>query len=145
MEHWITQYSNIPTFQYLLTMAFELTGILIHKGKLQQVSSKFRKREFVIEKKEINQNQGFVDYVKFQLTQDRCDLIEPFEISDKIKISFNIKGNRWEKDGNVNYFTNLDAWRIEKTEANGDEIPPPPPPHEENLPPTPEELNDLPF
>ena len=97
-------------------MAFELTGILIHKGKLQQVSSKFRKREFVIEKKEINQNQGYVDYVKFQLTQDRCDLIEPFEISDKIKISFNIKGNRWEKDGNVNYFTNLDAWRIEKTE-----------------------------
>ena len=72
---------------------------------MQQVSTKFRKREFVIEKKETNQNQEFVDYVKFQLTQDRCDLIEPFEISDKIKISFNIKGNRWEKDGNVNYFT----------------------------------------
>ena len=127
-------------------MVFELTGILIHKGKLQQVSSKFRKREFVIEKKETNQNQGFVDYIKFQLTQDRCDLIEPFEISDKIKISFNIKGNRWEKDGNVNYFTNLDAWRIEKTEENGGEIPPSSPPlSEENLPPTPEELNDLPF
>jgi len=127
-------------------MSFELTGILINKGKLQQVSSKFRKREFVIEKKETNQNQGFVDYIKFQLTQDRCDLIESFEISDKIKISFNIKGNRWEKDGNVNYFTNLDAWRIEKTEENRGEIPPSPPPlSEENLPPAPEELNDLPF
>jgi hypothetical protein len=99
-------------------MAFELTGILIHKGKMLQVSSKFRKREFVIEKKETNQNQEFVDYVKFQLTQDRCDLIEPFEISD--------------------------TWRIEKTEENGGETPPPLP-LEDDLPPPPEELNDLPF
>lgn len=124
-------------------MAFELTGILILKGELQQISNKFRKREFVIEKKETNQNQEFVDYVKFQLTQDRCDLVEPFEINDKIKISFNIRGNRWEKEGKVNYFTNLDAWRIEKTEKAEEEIPPPPP--EDDLQPPPEELNDLPF
>lgn len=124
-------------------MSFELSGILILKGELQQISNKFRKREFVIEKKETNQNQEFVDYVKFQLTQDRCDLVEPFEINDKIKISFNIRGNRWEKEGKVNYFTNLDAWRIEKTEEAEEEIPPPPP--EDDLSPPPEELNDLPF
>lgn len=124
-------------------MSFELSGILILKGELQQISNKFRKREFVIEKKETNQNQEFVDYVKFQLTQDRCDLVEPFEINDKIKISFNIRGNRWEKEGKVNYFTNLDAWRIEKTEEAEEEIPPPPP--EDDLSPPTEELNDLPF
>ncbi|MCH7658716.1 MAG: DUF3127 domain-containing protein [Bacteroidetes bacterium] len=124
-------------------MSFELSGILILKGELQQISNKFRKREFVIEKKETNQNQEFVDYVKFQLTQDRCDLVEPFEINDKIKISFNIRGNRWEKEGKVNYFTNLDAWRIEKTVEAEEEIPPPPP--EDDLSPPPEELNDLPF
>ena len=126
-------------------MAFELTGILIHKGTIQLISDKFRKREFVIQKREIKQNQEFTDYVKFQLTQDRCDLIDPFEINDNIRISFNIKGNRWEKDGNVNYFTNLDAWRIEKTEEDIGEILPPPPPPENDIPPTPEELNDLPF
>lgn len=128
-------------------MAFELTGILIDKGKMQQVSSKFRKREFVIEKKDTNQNQEFVDYIKFQLTQDRCDLIEPFEINDKIKITFNIKGNRWEKEGNVSYFTNLNAWKIEKTTESSDDTPPPqpPPPPEEDAPPPPDELNDLPF
>lgn len=124
-------------------MSFELSGILILKGELQQISNKFRKREFVIEKKETNQNQEFVDYVKFQLTQDRCDLVEPFEINDKIKISFNIRGNRWEKEGKVNYFTNLDAWRIEKTVEAEEEIPPPPP--EDDLSPPTEELNDLPF
>jgi hypothetical protein len=34
-----------------------------------------------------------------------------------VKVSFNIKGNRWEKDGKVNYITNLDAWRIEPATA----------------------------
>jgi hypothetical protein len=35
-------------------------------------------------------------------------------IGDEIKIYFNIKGSKWEKDGKVNYITNLDAWRIEQ-------------------------------
>ena len=30
-----------------------------------------------------------------------------------MKVSFNIKGNKWERDGKVNYITNLDAWRME--------------------------------
>ena len=31
-----------------------------------------------------------------------------------IKVSFNIKGNKWEKDGKISYFNNLDAWKFEK-------------------------------
>ena len=37
-----------------------------------------------------------------------------FNIGDTVKVHFNIKGTRWEKNGNVNYITNLDAWRIEQ-------------------------------
>ena len=35
---------------------------------------------------------------------------------------FNIKGTKWEKDGKVSYFTNLDAWRVEavSAQAGGD-------------------------
>jgi hypothetical protein len=29
-----------------------------------------------------------------------------------IEINFNVKGNRWEKDGKTQYITNLDAWKI---------------------------------
>jgi hypothetical protein len=36
-----------------------------------------------------------------------------FNIGDEVKISFNIKGTKWMKDGRENYITNLDAWRIE--------------------------------
>jgi hypothetical protein len=40
-------------------------------------------------------------------------LVDRFNIGDELKVSFNIKGTRWEKNGNVNYITNLDAWRVE--------------------------------
>ena len=56
-----------------------------------------------------------------------------FNIGDEVKVSFNLKGTRWEKDGKVNYFTNLDAWRMESVklgqenaaaEVNYNDIPP---------------------
>lgn len=100
-------------------MAFELSGKLIEKFDTQQVSEKFKKREFVIEKEENNGGMVFTEIIKFQLVQDKCGLLDPFALHDELKISFNIKGSRWEKEGRVSYFTNLDAWRIEKVGAEG--------------------------
>jgi len=34
-------------------------------------------------------------------------------------VYFNIKGSKWEKEGKVNYITNLDAWRIEQVSNAG--------------------------
>ena len=103
-------------------MAFELSGKLIEIFDAQQVSDNFRKREFVIEKKETVGNNEFTDHIKFQLTQDRCNLIDAFNINDQVKISFNIRGNRWERDAKVNYFTNLAAWRIENESVQNEPI-----------------------
>ncbi|MBK6348020.1 MAG: DUF3127 domain-containing protein [Bacteroidales bacterium] len=93
-------------------MAFEITGKLIDRFETQNVSDKFKKREFVIEYRD-NPNMSFAEMLKFQLTQDRCSLIDAYTIGQDIKVSFNLKGRRWEKDGNVNYFTNLEAWKVE--------------------------------
>lgn len=128
-------------------MSFEITGTVIEVGQIQQVSDKFRKREFVLEVAE--QGSGgreFVDYIKFQCVQDRCELINDSFINSMVKVSFNLKGNRWERDGNVSYFTNLDAWKVEKeaggfTGSDGSN----PPPLLEDLPPENEEFEDLPF
>lgn len=95
-------------------MSYEITGKLIEKFDTLQVSEKFKKREFVIEKEDNNGSSIFVDTIKIQLTQDRCDILEPFNFNDEIKVSFNVKGSKWEKEGKTNYFTNLDAWKIEK-------------------------------
>ena len=45
-----------------------------------------------------------------------------------VKVAFNLRGRKWERDGQVSYFTNLEAWRIEKVqnESNGSVIDSPP-------------------
>lgn len=91
----------------------EFTGKLIEKGQVNQVTEKFKKREFVLEKTEIVGQKEYTDYVKFQLTQDKVDLVENLTIGDEIKVNYNVRGHKWEKDGKVNYFTNLEAWKIE--------------------------------
>ena len=124
-------------------MSFELTGKLIEKLDIQQITDSFQKREFVVEKTENANGRDFVETIKFQLTQDRCDLIEKFQLNTDIKVQFNIKGRKWEKNGNVSYFTNLEAWRIESADQSmNTNIPPPQ--TEVDIPPPPEE-EDLPF
>ena len=119
-------------------MSFELSGKLFEKFDEVQVSDSFKKREFVVETSENN----FTEHVKFQLLQDRCGLIDGIEVNEEVTVSFNIKGRRWEKDGKVNYFTNLDAWRIEKKSEGPDA---PPPFTDEDVPFIPEDEDDLPF
>jgi len=96
-------------------MSFEINGRLAEKYETQKVSDRFQKREFVLEVKS-NSATGyeFVDFIKFQSTQDKCALLDQVNIDDTVKVSFNLRGRKWEKDGQVSYFTNLEAWRIEK-------------------------------
>lgn len=94
-------------------MGFEITGKLAAKYDTVQRTETFRTREFVIEKTEDIGGRMITNYVKFQSVQDRTSIIDRFNIGDELKVSFNIKGTRWEKNGNVNYITNLDAWRVE--------------------------------
>jgi hypothetical protein len=126
-------------------MAFEITGKVIEIYPMVQVSDKFRKREFVIEKKEAGGTAVFIDFLKFQLVQDKCDLINESFLQEEIKIWFNLKGNKWERDGKINYFTNLDAWKIEKVSATGGAQNNFQNKPLEDIPPENDELSDLPF
>jgi hypothetical protein len=96
-------------------MSFEINGRLAEKFETQKVSDRFVKREFVLEIKSTGATgYEFVDFIKFQSTQDKCSMLDQVNINDTVKVSFNLRGRKWEKDGQVSYFTNLEAWRIEK-------------------------------
>lgn len=114
-------------------MAYEIVGKLIAKFDINQRTETFKVREFVIEKSEDISGRLITNYVKFQCVQDKTAMPDRFNIGDEIKVSFNLKGTRWEKEGKVNYFTNLDAWRMESVklgqengvaEVNYNDIPP---------------------
>ena len=94
-------------------MNYEIVGKLIFKEETQHISDRFQKREFVIEV-ENEKNSQWNDFVKVQLIQDRCDLLENIDLNENIKVYFNIRGRKWENKGQVSYFTNLEGWRIEK-------------------------------
>ena len=99
-------------------MSLEVTGKLLHKYDTQVVSERFKKREFVLELAEEINGNTYTNYAKMQLVQNKCELLDKYNEGDTVKVSFNIKGNRWERDGKVNYITNLDAWRIESATGN---------------------------
>ena len=90
-------------------MAFDVTGRLHEIFDEQQVSEKFRKREFVLEV----QDGQYPQHIKFQLTQDKVALVEPFKMGDEVKITFDLRGRGFNKNGQMLYFTNLEAWKIE--------------------------------
>lgn len=96
-------------------MSYELTGKLVAKYDTVQRTGTFKTREFVVEKSEDIGGRTVTNFVKFQSVQDKTAIIDRVNIGDEIKVHFNIKGTRWEKDGKVNYITNLDAWRIEQS------------------------------
>lgn len=125
-------------------MAFEISGKVIDIAPVNQVSDKFKKREFVIERKETGGSAVFIDYIKFQLLQDKCDLINESYMNEEVKVTFNIKGNKWERDGKVNYFTNLDAWKLERLQSNKGVDHNAPPAQFDNAADV-SELDDLPF
>lgn len=100
-------------------MSFEVTGKLIAVNDTQEVSERFRKREFVLELSDDVNGNIYTNYAKMQLVQNKCEIIDNYNIGDNLKVSFNIKGNKWERDGKVNYITNLDAWRVERAEEGG--------------------------
>lgn len=139
-------------------MSYEITGKLIAVFDTQQISDRFKKREFVLETSEEINGNVYTNYAKMQLVQNKCEIIDNFNVGDTIKVNFNIKGNKWERDGNVNYITNLDAWRIEQAQQAGPAPAPASPAYTNmntgntnsgdagnNYNPSPESVDDLPF
>ncbi len=95
-------------------MSYELTGKLIAKYDTIQRTETFKVREFALEKSDDIGGRTILNYVKFQCVQDKTEIIDRVNVGDSVKVYFNIKGTKWEKDGKTSFFTNLDAWRIEQ-------------------------------
>ena len=124
-------------------MSFEITGKLEEIFNTEQKTDSFRAREFILYV-ENETNSNWADHIKFQLTQDRCSIMDNYAVGDKVKVSFNISGRKYERDGRVSYFNNLTVWRVDKAEESGtSEEMPPISSYEEQ--PGDDSLDDLPF
>ena len=87
-------------------MSFVIVGKLYKKFPTESKSPTFQTREFVIEIVEGNYPQ----FIKFQLTKDRCQMLDNYNEGEEIKVHFDLNGREWQGK----FFTNLTSWRIEK-------------------------------
>ena len=123
-----------------MSEVLELEGNLIEKFDTESFgANNFQVRRFVIEvENERNEEWNFPRL--FQLTKDKCDMLEAYQIGEKVKVSYNLRGRKYEKDGKVMYFNSDEAWRLEKVESAAAEMPEfnaadaPPAPDESDLP-----------
>jgi len=90
---------------------FTLSGTVKVKNDTQQISEKFKKREFVVTDASGNYPQD----ISFQLTQDRVTQLDDVNQGDMVNVSFFIRGREWTSPaGEVKYFNSLDVWKVEK-------------------------------
>lgn len=89
----------------------EIKVIILEIGEIQQVSEKFKKREFVVID---NSNPTYPVEIPMEFTQDKCSILDSFAPTQEVIVSFNIRGFKWQdkitlKDKRG---LTLQAWKI---------------------------------
>ena len=107
-------------------------------------SNGFKKRELVVTTEE-----QYPQHILIEFIQDKCEILNSFQIGNNVKIGINLKGREWTNpEGQVKYFNSIQGWRIDIIDGEiSQELPPIPPPiSSENIDENKtEEEDDLPF
>ncbi|MGB6269080.1 MAG: DUF3127 domain-containing protein [Olleya sp.] len=92
----------------------EVQGKVKLVGETETVgNSGFRKRDIVVTTEEQYPQQILVQFV-----QDKCDLLNNYQVGQDVKININLRGREWTSpQGEVKYFNTIQGWRIEALQA----------------------------
>jgi hypothetical protein len=71
----------------------------------------FQKRELVVVT-----NEQYPQMLLIEFVQDKCDLLNSYNVDDEVTISINLRGREWiNPEGKAKYFNTIQGWRINKT------------------------------
>ena len=88
----------------------EINGSVHLIGQTETVGNNgFTKRQLVVATEE-----QYVQYVPIDFVKDKTNVLDGYNVGDKVKVSVNVRGSEY----NGKYYVNLQGWRIEKLEAN---------------------------
>lgn len=89
---------------------FKLSGKIKVIKPTEVVGKGFSKREFVVET-----SDQYPQLIMFQITQDKCALLDNIQLNNQVEVSFNLRGKEWiSPAGEARYFNTIEAWRIDK-------------------------------
>lgn len=105
-----------------MSKSFELEGALKVIMDVMTFQSGFQKREFVV----TEEDDRYPQDIKFAVVQNNCKLLDKFQVGDRVKVTFSLRGSFYKE----RYYTDLQAFKIEKLEADGSSLEPIPQPEE---------------
>jgi hypothetical protein len=124
----------------------EVTGKIKMIDQTKEVgSSGFKKRDVVV-----TTDEQYPQHILVQFVQDKCDLLNSYQVGEAVKIDINLRGREWTNpQGETVYFNTIQGWRIAKVQAETAAPQAPPMPTAAAFPPATslneEEPDDLPF
>ena len=124
----------------------EVTGKIKMIDQTKEVGSAgFKKRDVVV-----TTDEQYPQQILVQFVQDKCDLLNNFQVGDAVKIDINLRGREWTNpQGETVYFNTIQGWRIGKVQAETAASPVAPMPATEAFAPATdfkeEDHDDLPF
>ena len=87
-----------------------LTGTIYQIGETVAKTEKFSARNFVLLVDDFKYPQHF----QLQLMNDKCSMIDSYNVGDKISVSINLVGKKYTKnDGTEGFFNSMNAWQIQ--------------------------------
>jgi hypothetical protein len=103
----------------------------------QKINDTFIKRDFIL-----LTDEKYPQTIKFELTQEKTDLLNDIKKQVNATVYFNIRGRDWtNKENKTVYFVSLNAWKIDIETTPEIKPIPIPEPNFNNI----EEIKDLPF
>ncbi len=95
-----------------------INGKIVKIFETKQITASFQKREFVVEYVE---NPQYPEFLKFEMIQDKCSLIDGYSVGQEIEVHFNLKGRKWTDPSGVDkYFNTLQAWRVTEPQTRAE-------------------------
>ena len=124
----------------------EVTGKIKMIDQTKEVGSGgFKKRDIVV-----TTDEQYPQHILVQFVQDKCDLLNGFQVGEPVKIDINLRGREWTNpQGETVYFNTIQGWRIGKAQGDAPAAQAPPIPAAQAFAPASnlneEDADDLPF
>jgi hypothetical protein len=96
------------------TIIMEVVGKIKMIDTTKEVGSAgFKKRDVVV-----TTDEQYPQHILVQFVQDKCDLLNNYQVGDAVKIDINLRGREWTNpQGEMVYFNTIQGWRIGKAQA----------------------------
>lgn len=101
-------------------MSYTIDGKIHKVFPTQQITEKFRKREFVLLKEYGDRDQ----YITFQAIQDGCEKLDGFNIGELVNVSFRLGGREYTKNGETKYFNSIESIYVKSVEEEAESATP---------------------